>query len=234
MKQYGQEASLQTIQPAWQFLRTLMKDRVHDTSKFVGDVLDAQSYAMIEKHSVNVFIWANFYHLAIAYTLGDYDTAERCSRVCESIADFPFGATDTALMVLFDGLVALSPHNRRNRKWALNRAKDRLAKLETWSQHSPLNFLGKSFLLQASIASYEDDPTALAKFTCAIALSREAGFGWQTALSNELLAQHLVQTKERPALPYVEAALEGYEAWGSPCKVHQVKYVFRSVLLEAK
>jgi hypothetical protein len=111
------------------------------------------------------------------------------------------------------------------------RAKRSMKRIKHWAKHSPINFLGKQFLLEAELAVVTGDTlSALSKYICAISLSTDGGFSMQAALANERAGKFLLEQGDKDlAKPYFEEALLFYEKWGAPTKVQHLKNEVKGV-----
>ena len=78
--------------------------------------------------------------------------------------------------------------------------------------------------MEAELAvAQRDYHSCLAKYTCAIALSREGGFLWQTALACERAAKYCLAQDCVDAQSFLEEALVLYEKWGASLKVTHLR-----------
>jgi hypothetical protein len=155
---------------------------------------------------------------------GDYDRAERFSHGCRVLDDSPFRAPDVVTLIFFDALTALAQARKSKRKKCTH-AEKRYKRLQCWAKHSPLNFLGKQFLLEAEMAVLAgDQSSAYSKYTCAIALSREGGLIMQTALANERAGKYMLERGDKDSAAFhIREAISLYERWGGTAKVKHLK-----------
>lgn len=73
--------------------------------------------------------------------------------------------------------------------------------------------------LEAELMSLKETKSALSPYICCIALSRESGFLWQTALASERTGKYMVLIGELDSAPsYLQEAVQLYKEWGSPSK----------------
>ena len=108
----------------------------------------------------------------------------------------------------------------------LTQVHDHQETLEKLARCAPSNYLHKYHLVEAErLQVLEGQSNAiLSHYDQAIALARESEFIHEEALANELAARYLLsQGKNNPALTYLQAALEKYEAWGAKRKVAHLK-----------
>jgi len=104
-------------------------------------------------------------------------------------------------------------------------AKKTLRKLKYWAVKTPHNALDKRFLVEAELASVLGKPEkAYEKYTCAIALAKDAGILWMIAMAHECLGHHFYRNgqieKSRAAF---DTACDFYNEWGGKAKAAHVK-----------
>lgn len=228
MEFYGQEKSLRQIKPMWQMVHNFMA-RSERPTVLTGDIIDEFVLDAWRKTDETVYLWSHFYKLVLCYVFGDYAKADKVAQICQPIADYPFGAVDNALVVLMDALTALAQEKQQKAR-RIAFAEKRLKRLQGWSLHSPLNFLGAKFLVEAEIAALSNDHgVAFQAYTCAIALSRESGFIFQTALSAERACKYFLGRNDATAAkPFFEKALAHYDLWGAKAKVDHLTNELKS------
>jgi hypothetical protein len=183
--------------------------------------LPSQHVATLLQNSV--YVWAVFHRMMLSYVFGDYEKAFNCIDGCSTVMKQPFGVLDATLVVFYAALSEVA-HACVAKKRRAPRADKWLKRFQYWARHSPLNFLGQQFLLEAELSALAGDhASVLSKYTCAIALSREAGFIMQTALANECACKYLLEKgDEKTAQPFFREALDLYGEWGSQPKVDQL------------
>jgi histidine kinase len=224
MEIYGQKLNMQRIKPAWQLIKNLMGQAKGDPIILTGDIMEESILEQWKHENVSVYHWSHAYRMMLAYLFGDYTRAERFSNGCRTIADYPWGAVDVAVVIFFDALTALAKARESKQKKA-PLAEKRLVRLKYWANHSPHNFLGKQFLVEAEMAALAGQHNlAFSKYTCAIALSREGGFLMQTGLANERTGKHLLEQNDKEsAVFYIREAISLYKRWGAKAKVKSLK-----------
>ena len=72
-----------------------------------GEIMDKKSLLDLLKVKGKTMELANFYLTLLAYMFGNHDKAAEHSEKLRPASDYPFGATEAALLVFFDGLVAV-------------------------------------------------------------------------------------------------------------------------------
>jgi energy-coupling factor transporter ATP-binding protein EcfA2 len=109
---------------------------------------------------------------------------------------------------------------RRNVK----HAKDVIHKLRKFSSACPQNILPTLFLLEAELASVQDRrDKAFEKYTCAMAMSREAGRPLMEAQAAEFAGKHLWRLDDGRAKLYMERSCEAYKEAGVLAKVAEIR-----------
>jgi hypothetical protein len=100
-------------------------------------------------------------------------------------------------------------------------AKRSISTLKKWADHSPYNCLEKLLLVQAELASAQNQNSrASTKYILAIAMSKESNLLMNQALSNERAARHFQDMGDTDAAkPFFVEALRCYEEWGGTAKV---------------
>jgi hypothetical protein len=223
MECYGQKINMQRIKPAWQMMKNFMGQAKGDPITLTGDIME-ESILEQWKHENMGAYWTHAYRMMLAYMFGDYTRAERFSNGCRTLADYPWGTVDVTVVIFFDALTALAKARASNQKKA-PLAEKRLRRLQYWANHSPRNFLGKQFLLEAEMAALAGQhDSAFSKYTCAIALSREGGFIMQAALANERTGKYLLERDDKEsAVFHIREAISLYKRWGATAKVKALK-----------
>eukprot|EP00934_Nitzschia_sp_Nitz4_P004331 Nitzschia sp. Nitz4//scaffold11_size288233//98799//101975//NITZ4_000759-RA/size288233-processed-gene-0.154-mRNA-1//1//CDS//3329534029//4321//frame0 len=222
MEAYGQESTLMMVKPLWQTVHNLMGRASGDPTVLTGEIME-QEYTIqyARENNKTLLIWTHFYRMLLCYMLGDYESAEVHSSVCRVAENNPFGTSDRVLFVFYDGLVALSQPKSRAR---LQVAKKSIKTFKAWAKHSPENFLGKLYFLEAELAaSTGDDERAHSKYTSATSLSREGGYIMQHALANERAGKYFLQRGDyEVARTYLKEAMSVYSKWGGKTKVEHL------------
>jgi predicted ATPase len=222
---HGQKVAMMLIKPFWQSLRNLAGYSSADVTALNGEIITEKEIEDIRSLMSSVHEFALFHKLILSYTFGDYIKAEQCAKGCQSLIDNPFGATDLVMVFFFDALTAIemSRLSTRFRRFAfLARAKKRLARIKTWAKYSPKNFLGKQKLVEAELAAANKamHSSCLAKYACAIALSRESGFLMQSALACERAGKYCLGLGDNEdAATFFAESLVLYKQWGANAKV---------------
>ena len=214
-----------SIKPSWQMLQNFMGKASGDVTELTGAITTQQEIETWRTINTTGYEFSQFHTMLLCYSFGNYEKAELCAQACKPLADHPFGAPDLALVVLYDALTAIETYRATGRRNYLARAQKRLSKMQHWAQHSPTNFLGKQFLIEAELAvAKSNNHSCLVKYTCAVALSREGGFLWQTALACERAGKYCFASGDKEnAGSFFHEALALYEEWGATLKVTHLR-----------
>ena len=226
---YGQSLTLVMLKPLWQQALNLMGKVPGDPKILQGKLIDEDVEKAKTGNNPHFMLWIRFAQMQLAYFFGDYDLAEKYLDAAPEIYMNSSGAMDCAVTLVYECLVLLElarAGKRRLRRILYVRR--RLKRLRLWAMHSPLNFLGKQFLLEAELASVRGDrQKARSHFRSAILHSREGGFWMEEAVSNERLGRHYLESnEEKSAIPFLKAARDIYENWGALTLVNHMEEQF--------
>jgi len=189
-----------------------------------GDLVDFDARLKSAEAIGDDFTWVSLKsnRMLLAYVFNDLDLAEetsfdmKCLRVIPpSMKKIVFTATS--------GLVALAcARDGRNVRKNLRVAKKVIQELDHWGTFSPHNGLDKLYLMEAEYASVTGrELEAYRKYTCALAMAKEAGFLFMCALINERIGRHYLELRDKKsALPYFKEACRYYREWGGNAKLH--------------
>jgi histidine kinase len=222
---YGQKTPLEITKPSLQAIHNLMGRGNMDPTTLCGEIMDEGAMRELEESKGKLFVFAHFYLMLLGYLFGDYEQAAKSSKVLRVASDYPFGALDAALIVLFDGLVAVQNVRIFKKRRMLRSALKQLRRMRHWAMHAPTTFLCRQFLLEAEIAAVSGDRASVySKYVGAIALSKDSGFIFLTALGNELAGKYYLRERKdkETAMPFLLEALHHYERWGAKAKVEHL------------
>ena len=171
--------------------------------------------------------------LFLNYLFEDYCEALKCSQEAEKYLDNVTGLLLVPLFYLYDALtrLALFPNlSKAEQEANLDRITQIQAKMKLWSDHAPMNYLHKFYLIEAEIyrvkGSYLE---AIEYYDLAISQAKENQFINEEALAYELAAKFYFQWKKQLiAQTYMVEAHYLYLRWGAKTKVKQLetKYSF--------
>lgn len=196
-----------------------------------GDVMQQSEVETWHTSNSNLYVWTHYYRMMLLYMFGKNKEAWALSEICRSIVDHAFGAIDVASVLLIETMTCLAEARRSPKLISRSFIKKRIDKVRRWAHHSPYNFLGTLFLLEAEFAVVnEEHDIAGAKYVCAIALNKESGSLMRTALSNERFGKYCAERGlKADAKKYTDEASRLYEAWGATAKVQHLKNEVRIV-----
>jgi len=221
----GQETAFFFLKPLWQMTHNFMGRAQGNPKVLSGEVMDQETLmAEAAESCPGLIAWIRCYCMVLALFLGDYGRAEEFSTTSHEIYDHSYGAMDAAT-VLFYECMTLMAQAKRGKRGRVAAVRKRLKRVRHWAKHSPLNFLGKQYLIEAELAVVTGDRlSVLSKFTSSIILSREGGFLMQEAFANERAGKfYLEQGEEALALPFLREAFQLYKKWGGYEKLRHLK-----------
>jgi tetratricopeptide (TPR) repeat protein len=221
----GQNTAFFFLKPLWQMTQNFMGRAEGNPKVLTGEIMDQEKLTLeATESSPGLVMWINFYCMVLALFLGDYDRAEEYSSTSHEIYDHSYGGIDSASVLFFESMTLLA-QARRGKRGRISGAKKRIKRLRLWAKHSPVNFLGKLYLLEAELAVATGDKlSAMSKYTSSIALSRQDGFIMQEAQANELAGKFcLEEGEEEAALPFLRESYQLYEQWGGTVKMRHLE-----------
>jgi predicted ATPase len=223
---YGQSVTEIMCRPFLQTIYNIMGEGNSDPQELCGRVLDAATLEMLRLSNGKRYIFCHFHAMMLAYLFGNYEKAAKYSKVLRPLSDQPFGALDAALIVLFDGLVSIQfsriPNHRRSRR---RHAQEQVKRMKHWAEYAPETFLCRQFLLQAELSSLDGKHSSVhAKYVGAIALAKDAGSLFQSALTNEHAGKYylFIRKDRETATPFLREALVYYNRWGARAKAEHL------------
>ncbi len=156
---------------------------------------------------------AGFYHVArlkLHYYRGEYrqavQVADEALAVAGSFAHQPAEVD----FVFFRALALIASGGSEN----LEAARQHLATLQRWRVDCEENFGHKALLVEAELARGKGQNVDAQRHVEAARSAEEAGFRQHAALARGLAARHLATIGDDPQ-PTLQAAIEGYRAWGA-------------------
>lgn len=218
---YGQETVLDMTKPSLQAIHNLMGRGSVGPTTLSGEVMDEDLLFEMRDSNGKLYEYSHFHLMMLAYLFGDHVKAAEYSKLLRPASNFPFGAIDAALMVFFDGLVALQNARISKKRRRLCYARKQLRRIQYWTQHAPHTFFCRQFLLEAEVAAVSGDLASVySKYVAAIALATSSGFIFQIALGNELAGKYYLHERKdkATAMPFLREALHHYERWGAKAK----------------
>ena len=224
---YGQETTVAVIRPNLQCMKNLVGRYGNGgPTVFDGEFVNAEALSQFRERNPTIYIFANFHLMMLNYLFNDIDQATACAKEVRPMVDHPPSAIDAAMLVFFDGLVAVRNARRirkRTRQYR-RRAVKQLRRLMHWATRAPHTFLCRAFLLEAELMAASSEISAYSKYVAAIALAKDSGFLNIVALGNELAARYFLQSgDEARAKSFLQEAMCFYERWGATAKVEHLR-----------
>jgi tetratricopeptide (TPR) repeat protein len=235
MDLHGQLTMRNMIAGVWQATLNLMGRASGDVCVLAGEAMDETHLDRWKNSVPAIYMWANYYLMVLCYLFGRYDEASERAVHCQQFIRHSFGAVDVCSAVLFETLTNLALERTSRKRGRMNLIKQRMRKMKYWARHSPYNFLGIQFLLEAELSALKGDKdAAFSKYVCAISMSKEVGALQRVALSNERLGKHLLGLGQRAdARRYLDDALKYYEEYGAVAKVDHLRREILDSCLDA-
>lgn len=224
---YGQETTFALTQPSLECMTNLVGRYGNGgPTVFEGDFVNAEALSQFREHNPTIFIFANFHLMMLNYLFNDNERATACAKVVRPMVDHPPSGIDAAMLVLFDGLIAVRNVQRlgKNARRYRRRAVKQLKRLMHWATRAPHTFLCRAFLLEAELKAASGELSAYSKYVAAIALAKDSGFLNIVALGNELAARYVLRNSEEAlAKSFLLEAMNFYEQWGATAKVEHLR-----------
>ena len=233
IKFLGQRTALLFLMPLWQMTQNFMGLSHGEPKELSGQIMTQETLTAEAAESCpGLIVWIHYYCMILAYFFGDFDRAEEYSMTSHKIYDVSYGAMDAASVLFFESMTLLA-QARKGKRGRVAPVRRRLKRLRHWAKHSPLNFLGQQYLIEAELAvATGDNLSALSKYTSSILLFREGGFLMQEAMANERAGKYYVEQGDMAlALPFLRASYQLYEKWGGYEKVRHLREELRPLQL---
>jgi histidine kinase len=232
MDLHGQLSMRIMISGVWQTILNLMGRSSVDVCVISGDAMDASTLKHWEDPRGSLHMWINYRRMVLCYLFGRYEEASDHAAGCQELINKVFLTTGVCSIVLFETLTYLALERSSRKRGRMKVISHRIREMKNWAQHSPYNFSGMQFLLEAELAVLKDDKNgALSKYVCAILVNKQVGALQLAALSNERLGKFLLeQGQQSEAKPYLDEALKYYEEYGAVAKVDHLRSEIHHVL----
>ena len=170
-----------------------------------------------------------YYHsiVMIDCLLGNFENAIAASKEADKYQESTTGLIVAAENNFYDSICQLnicSSDKNKGQQDYLSKVATNQQKLERWSQHGPMNFLHKYWLVEAerfrTLRNYTD---AASCYERAITLAIESGITQDIALSYELAGNfYLLQGQSNIGRNRIKKAYENYANWGAIVKTEQL------------
>ena len=231
---YDQETTFAVTRPTLQCMTNLVGQYGNGgPTVFDGDFVNAEALSRFREHSPTIFIFANFHLMMLSYLFNDIERATVCAKVVRPMIDHPPSCLEAALLVFFDGLIAVrnAQRLRKNARRYRRRAVKQLRRLNHWATRAPHTFLCRAFLLEAELKAASGGVSAYSKYVAAIALAKDSRVLSIVALGNELAARYFLQNGEEAlAKSFLLEAMNYYERWGATAKVEHLRPEFDKIV----
>lgn len=163
--------------------------------------------------------------MVLAFTFNDFDMAIQQVGCLKHIRKMPPNIKKLSTG-FFGGLIVIAAARRGRRvRRNLRIARWIIRVLDHLSTLSPHNCLEKLFLLEAEYASVlGNNAVAYKKYTCALAMAKDSGFPYYSAIGCELAARHMLRLGRRSdARHYFDEATHFYREFGALRKVERLE-----------
>lgn len=202
MDYLDQTLSRSTLTPVVQLILNLMGKADGDPKLLQGEVVDGDIERA--KRGINpcMLDWVDYYSMKLAYLFSDYDLAEKHIATTRNLYRHIYASFESADIPFYESLVLLAQARNRKkgflrRRLYLSQARKCLKIISNFALHSPLNFLGKQYLIQAEFAVVTGNhENAMSNFRSSVLHSRESGSLMMTALANERMGKYLLERGE--------------------------------------
>ncbi|PRX33491.1 PAS domain S-box-containing protein [Orenia metallireducens] len=164
----------------------------------------------------------------LKYYFQEYSTAVEFAKKTEEYINTIAGTADTVIFYFFDSLAKLAVYptlTADEQDQILVRVSENQAKMKKWSEHAPMNFLHKFYLVEAErLQVIGDSCKALEYYNKAIDLAKEYEYINDEALANELAAKFWFNKgNDLYAKLHFKKACLCYKFWGAEAKVEDVE-----------
>lgn len=183
------------------------------------EFIDENEYNEIQSPSDSVLGWSHINRLWLYYMFGHSEKAFFHAQAAMATGLLT-GDVHVHFVLLLVGLSDIENARHKGIR-RLKYARKCIKLLAKYADHAPCNYLGRMYLLKAELASLEKNHVkALKSFTCAIAISNDSGFIFESAIAYERAAREFVRIGEVDrANVFFDDAITMYRKWGSIPKV---------------
>jgi histidine kinase len=232
MDLHGQLSMRILIAGVWQTMLNLMGSSSGDVCVISGDAMDARTLKHWQDPRGGLHVWINYLRMVLCYLFGRYDEASDHAAGCQELIKKDFATIGVCSVVLYETLTNLALERSTRKRGRMKVISHRIRKMKKWAQHSPYNFSGMQFLLEAELAALRGDKNgALYKYVCAGLVNKQVGALQLAALSNERLGKfYLEQSQQSEAKTYLDEALKCYEAYGAVAKADHLRSEIQHII----
>jgi len=206
---------------------------------------DAEKIICQSEKAQTVFSVCLYYilNIQLSYLLEDFEESlnalEKAGEILSAVAGFTTSSGyyyygSLVLLQQYSALSAEAQPETWAESWAESWAQIEAnqAKLKSWAQSCPENFLHKMLLVEAErCRCLNHKLEAVDLYDQAIASARDNGYIQEEALANELAAKfYLKWDKEAIAADYLQKAYFGYARWGAQAKTERLEKDYAHLL----
>jgi hypothetical protein len=233
MAKFGHFHNLEALRSLHLLVKNFLGRAHVDVSNSTEEFCNEEEYDDVKSPSNMVVGWTHVHRLWLYYMFGRFDRSFFHAQAVVSKGMLTKGGASTSrpFILLVVGLADIA-YARSLGIQRLTYARKCIRMIRKFAHHAPSNFLGKQYLLEAELASFQNKHNqALQGFVCAIALAKDAGMIIDAALGYELAAKALSRASrpQRADLFFDDAVLM-YRKWGSVpkathllCEVKEIK-----------
>lgn len=209
-----------------------------DPLRLCGEILkdEADILNRVMDHHDEVGIgFTHFLTLQLSYIFNEYDSAAAKAPEMLHLVQPPYLQPTMACPYTFYSLALLAVYSNRKgraRRHILSVARRSIKKLQQFSNHTPENCLGKTYLLRAEVAAVTGKvETATRMYASAAGVSSEFNDRMMHAIACERAALFFQGLgNELATKRYIRKAHSAYRDWGATAKVKQVESKWRDFL----
>jgi predicted ATPase/signal transduction histidine kinase/tRNA A-37 threonylcarbamoyl transferase component Bud32 len=237
MEKFKQEFSL-FYNKVWHQLILNLLGEAKDKYRLVGDSFDESVLLPYFHHTKNGTLLFVTYvaKLILLYFFQDYGLAIESAHSAIEFAPSGSGMIATAYHNFYYSLALLAhyPHvDTQQQTEYITLVEEQQKTMQLWSNHAPMNFLNKFYLVAAEKHRVTGEYTAaIEAYDYAIALAKENEYLHEEALAKELAGKfYLEWGKQRIAQTYLTDAYYSYGRWGAKAKVEDLEKRYSRLLL---
>jgi len=209
-------------------------------ARLEGDIFSAEKIIPVVKsmHLDNILLVTYIQEMVVAFTFGDFEFAAEKAEEAYKIKNAAFAAYLTKYFPFYYSIINLAIIHRtepEKQKIIKHRIKKFQKLLKFLSQHGPVNFLHKYYLVEAEINRVNGNDSARDYYDKAIEEARNNEYIQEAALACELAANYYLEKgKENIAGTYMYEAVKYYNRWGAAGKIKQMQEKYPDLLKERR
>ncbi len=206
-----------------------------------GEIYDEESMLLIhrEMNDISALCIVYFNKLTLNYLFGNFSSALISSIEAEKYLAGWTGALVIPTFYLYDSLVRLAMYANvafLEQNQILEKVNSNQEKMQDWSNHAPMNFLHKYYLVEAErYRVLGEKIAAMDYYDQAISFAKQNEYLQEEALANELAGKfYLEWDKKTIAQTYLINAYYCYARWGALAKVHDLENHYPELLISTQ